>query len=508
MKLELKKCEASGQQILEALQLAGLVIGQSQTFADRAKTRLFSELSVDSRKVASGGIFLAYRGVHADGHQHIPGAIAAGAALLIVETIDLIPQGATVPWIHVRDGRSAWSFAAARLNDNPQDYLRFFGITGTNGKTSATWMLREILDREGISTLAIGTLGSFLSGNPIESTHTTPDPDRLFELFRIARESNIDTVIMEVSSHSLSQAKLLPLRFEGAGFTSFSRDHLDFHKDMDDYLAAKMILFSQLLALGATCAVAASIPRQEEIANIAGKDSLYGFADQDRAHTKISIIKQDDSFTYIKILDHNVTYEGKVPYFGSIAIENFVCACLLAKKRLGRFPDPKHWQTLKQVPGRLQKLDAAKNAPSIFVDYAHTPDALEKVLQVLRPEIAGRLIVVFGCGGNRDQGKRPIMGRVAESHSDTVIITSDNPRDEAPEAIIEQIRSGLLRPENATIEVDRRAAIELAIAMAKAGDGVLIAGKGHEPYQIIQGASLAFDDRQVAEEYLSHHYPI
>ena len=497
-----KKCEFGVAKILDTLKVAGLVLSTSRDLVNFLEAKIFSDVVVDSRKVQKDGIFLAYHGVSADGHDHLASAIAHGAALLIIESTKKLPVNSKTPWIMVNNGRGAWSYLCALFNGNPQQSLRFFGVTGTNGKTSTIWMLKEMLAKEGLSSLSVGTLGSFLGNEPIASMHTTPDPNELYQLFARAVATGIKVVLMEVSSHSLAQSKVLPIRFEGAGFSSFSRDHLDYHKDMDSYFDTKMLLFRQQLANDHLCAVAASIEKSADIAKFSGANSLYGFESPKNPGTTVKITHSDSDYTHIEISKNNEIYAGKVPYFGSIGIENFVCAFLLASKCLGHFPDPKLWPLLTQVPGRLQRLPAVDSKPSVVIDYAHTPDALEKILAVLRPITIGKIIVVFGCGGNRDQGKRPLMGAIAEKFADLIILTSDNPRDENPEAIMAQIAVGLKNSDAAMTEIDRKKAIQKAIAMAHCDDCVLIAGKGHEAYQIVSGVSYPFDDHAIARAIL------
>jgi UDP-N-acetylmuramyl-tripeptide synthetase len=497
MKQDLKKYEFDAPRILEVLKQANLVKGISLNFGQEIKNATFSNVFVDSRKVKAGGIFLAYQGVSTDGHDHIRSAIANGASLLIIESQEKVPKDLSIDWIMVGSGRGAWAYLSALFCGNPQNSLRFFGVTGTNGKTSTVWMLKELLAKEGVPCLSIGTLGTLLSDEAIESTHTTPDPDTLYRLFGLAIANGTKIAVMEVSSHSLAQEKLLPVKFEGAGFTSFSRDHLDFHKNMEDYFATKMLLFRNHLMENGCCAISTSIEKAGEIAKQVGTNALYGFTNGGSPATSIKIISSDAALTQIEIKKDGRIFTGKIPYFGSIGVENFVCAFLLAEKCLGRFPDTGLWPLLSQVPGRLQRLESKDEEPSVFIDYAHTPDALEKVLDVLRPLVEKKIIVVMGCGGNRDQGKRPIMGAIAERLADCVILTSDNPRDEDPKDIIAEIATGLLKPERVIIEIDRKLAIKKALSLAGQGDCIVVAGKGHETYQLIRGVARPFDDRAV-----------
>jgi UDP-N-acetylmuramoyl-L-alanyl-D-glutamate--2,6-diaminopimelate ligase len=499
-----QKCKLDGAAILATLKGAGLVYSTSPNLSESLNSRIFSEYTTDSRKIAASEIFIAYCGVASDGHRYLKDAAAKGAGLLIVENSDAIDPGWQIPWICVSSGRGAWSYVAALFYGNPQKKLRFFGVTGTNGKTSTVWMLRELLAAEGVDCLSIGTLGSYLGREPIPSSHTTPDPDTLFALLGLAVSSGISIVAMEVSSHSLVQDKVLPIRFEGAGFTSFSRDHLDFHKDMESYLHAKMLLFTKLMAENPRFAVAASIAERDQIVSVAGKSSLYGFDAEDPASVRLKLTRSESDRAEVEIqFGKNQQFRGVISYVGRTAIENFVCALILAERCIGRVPNPHLWANLAQVPGRLERIPGPSSRATVFVDYAHTPDALAKVLATVSSEGTAKIFTVLGCGGNRDQGKRPVMGRIAAKSSYYVFLTDDNPRDEDPDLIISQIVQGMTEFKNFEIERDRRKAIFRAIAMAQSGDVVVIAGKGHESYQIVKGIASHFDDREEARAALA-----
>ena len=466
-------------------------------------------LQTDSRRVRPGDVFLAYRGVASDGHAHLGKAAAAGASLLVIEETAQLPSQLTVPWIQVTSGRGAWAHLAAEAFGHPERQLTLLGVTGTNGKTSTVWMTGDLLRAAGIPCLTIGTLGAYLGDDFIPTRHTTPDPDALYALFAAALARGIRHVAMEVSSHAICQEKLLPLRFAACAFTSFSRDHLDFHASMDEYFAAKTKLFTELARPDARRAFADGLPRHPDLHGFAGRSCVYGFDARARqeswgADDFLALATETTGFTgtQLGLVTKTETARGHVPYFARHALENFGAAAFLAASVLGHLPDAASWNKLTPVPGRLEQVTGPKG-PNVVVDYAHTPDALEKTLTVLRPLCTGRLAVVFGCGGDRDRGKRPVMGRISERLADRVYVTSDNPRTEDPGRIIAEIVAGMQRPAAAVTIADRGRAIARAIADCNRGDMLLIAGKGHETYQILGSETIAFDDREVARSHLA-----
>jgi UDP-N-acetylmuramoyl-L-alanyl-D-glutamate--2,6-diaminopimelate ligase len=346
-------------------------------------------------------------------------------------------------------------------------------------------------------------------GPRVEPTnHTTPDPDVLFALLRRAVNEQITTVLMEVSSIALAQERLAPLKFDAVAFTSFSRDHLDFHGSMEEYLAQKLRLFSEHLKLGARIALS------RPLVNLAAKSSPAHSTDRwsydGQAHSATAgfqgvhySLREASSNGAVYSLHRGVNVlTGRGPFLSALAWENFTAALLLSEAILGRTPDPRHWANLEAVPGRLERVRSARDTDvDVIVDYAHTPDALEKTLAELRPLTRGKLWCVFGCGGDRDRGKRPEMGLIAGRLADHVLLTSDNPRSEDPQSILDEIARGLDQRPFLSF-VDRRAAITHAVHHATTGDVVLIAGKGHETYQMIGTNRVPFDDRLEARHAL------
>jgi UDP-N-acetylmuramoyl-L-alanyl-D-glutamate--2,6-diaminopimelate ligase len=509
MDLTLKKCEISPDATLSVLLGKNLV-------SDYKKQRLPNErvgLRTDSRSVAKGDIFLAIRGQKSDGHEHLAEAIIKGAGLLILEEPpnDAVVNAEAVPWLLVNDTRIAWAHLAAAAFGNPEERLTLLAATGTNGKTSTIWMTGELLRAAGIKTVTIGTLGAFFGDIKLPTNHTTPDPDVLYGMLALAVESGFRAVALEASSHALAQGKLAPIRFSGAVFTSFSRDHLDFHPTLDAYWDTKWTLFTQHVKPDAVLGFAGSLPRSLELKNLPGTKVIYRLnASSKRAegaqNKELVVESLGSSFngTNLTLTYENQATTGEVPYFSTHAIENFAAAALLASAATGRLLDKNYWTNLAPVPGRLEQV-LESNAPAVIVDYAHTPDALEKTLKVLRPLCRAQLIVIFGCGGDRDRGKRPLMGEIAERLADKVIITSDNPRGEDPQAILKEIAGGCRQRDKVTLEVDRGKAIAEAIRRAKTEDLILIAGKGHENSQIFADKTVPFDDRLEAKAALKQY---
>ncbi len=496
--MSLSEQPLQAEAIVALLKKAGLLL----RFHMPNPQQTFAGYTSDSRRVEKAGIFIAYRGVKTDAHEHLASLLASDSALGIIydrAEHDVTAQRSSFSCL-VSDSREAWAHLAAYRWGDPQDKLRFLGVTGTNGKTSTVWFIRQILLGLGLPCLTLGTLGVYCGDEQFPASHTTPDPDDLFRYLALARERGIGWVAMEVSSHAMVQKRLGPLSFDGVAFTSFSRDHLDFHASMAEYFAAKWELFTKRRRPGAAAWLSSSLgswrPAEAEQVGCRtygpaaekGLDLAYQIESMTLAESRISMMRAEHIWT------------GTLKFGGHFALDNFAAAFALVESVCGLALSGSAWPRISPVPGRFEPIVAAELA--VIVDYAHTPDALDKTLAKLRELCKGQLWVVFGCGGDRDRGKRPLMGKLAEERADRVVLTSDNPRSENPAAILEEIAAGLKEPLRAFTIVDRRQAIAFAINEALPGDAILIAGKGHEDYQLIGKESFPFDDKKVAAEFL------
>ncbi len=440
------------------------------------------DLTHDSRQVGPGWMFACVRGEHFDGHEFAAAAVDQGAGALLVQR--RLPLD--VPQVVVADVRLAMGHAAAAVHHHPASEMRMIGITGTNGKTTTTHMLASILRAAGSNERQLGTLSG---------TRTTPEaPDLQRQLAGFVDEG-VDAVVMEVSSHALALHRVAGARFDVAVFTNLGRDHLDLHESMEAYYRAKASLFTpELSDRGVTNL---DDPYGRLILDVSAID-MIGFSHHDASDPEVGI----DHMTF--------TWRGRrvgVPIGGRFNVMNALAA-LTASEALGIDTDVaiSGLAECPQVPGRFEVVTGPEHSFAVVVDYAHTPDGLEELLRSARALAnRARVIVVFGCGGDRDVDKRPMMGAVAAEHADLVVITSDNPRHEDPQAIVNDAASGVdaRYRDSVVTEVDRRAGIALAIAAARAGDVVVIAGKGHETTQTFGDVAHRFDDRAVARELLA-----
>lgn len=472
-----------------------------------------SGLNYDSRKVSAGDLFVAIRGTSQNGYDYIPQAVENGAVAVLADGFD--DSIGLISKIKVSDPRRALSKLAAHFYDFPFREMDITGVTGTNGKTTICYILESILLAAGKRTGVIGTINSRFSGNIYPSSVTTPESLDLIRIARDMADEGITNLVMEVSSHALDQKRTVDCPFRVAIFTNLSRDHLDYHKGMEEYFQAKSILFRDLPKMvngKRTCAVI-NIDDQKggELAGMVGNADIltYGLKG-DPDITAESVTASVDGLK-ARLITPAGSFSIRSPLIGHINIYNIMAAAGAAiVSDIGEDMITEGIARLKNVPGRLEPV-TNRAGISIIVDYSHTPDALLKAQQNLRPFVGGRLITVFGCGGDRDRGKRFEMGAMAGKYSDIVIITSDNPRTEDPGSIIAQIEKGVLDsgmpqmvwPEikvpSYIIEVDRRKAIKKAISIAEKEDTVLIAGKGHEDYQITGTVKTHFDDREEAQ---------
>ena len=467
-------------------------------------------IAVDESSTSSESCFILYDGVNLKAKDKLSKKLLTTIKLIIIEKeelIDLLPT--SISYLLVSSGRRAWSYLAAEAYSNPQEQLKIIGITGTNGKTTTAWILTDLLKQMGKKSAYIGTLGSSLLKTK-EKKHTTPDPCELFALLKKAKDENYEYIALEVSSHALSQEKISPIGFSSAIFTSFSRDHLDFHKSMKEYFQTKLSLFENYLRPSAPVFFHQSLAsRLTEGFLEKTKPSFYcefkAEYQQQRTLSTLHLYNQkskglDTSFIHFNLGGKN--YKTEIPFLGQHNCDNFFVSVLVAQALTQQIKE-NTWPLLHQVPGRLERiLPGAKKEPYLFVDYAHTPDALERALVFLKSkQSTGKLFVLFGCGGDRDQGKRPLMGAVAEKTADKVIITTDNPRNEEPAQIIADIQKGFSNKKKFLVIENRKEAIYKALKMINKQDCLLLAGKGHEPYQEIKGKKYLFSEQKILSEY-------
>ncbi|HDQ46127.1 MAG TPA: UDP-N-acetylmuramoyl-L-alanyl-D-glutamate--2,6-diaminopimelate ligase [bacterium] len=452
----------------------------------------------DSRQAGPGILFIAIPGFETDGHDYIPDALERGASVIVSEK-QAVGPGAL--FIRVPDTRGIQALIAARFFDFPAERLGVHGITGTNGKTTSAYLMESVLRHCGFEPGLIGTVRYRWKGHEETAVRTTPDAIDIQRLFdRMAREG-VRTVAMEVSSHALDLRRVDGIPFRTAIFTNLTHDHLDYHGTIEAYAEAKSRLFGMIRnGIGV---VNGDDPGSETMIRSAnGPVVRFGIACEE-AEYRIRNIRESEAGSGFSLGTPSGPFPFFTPLWGRFNVYN---AAGVAAAALAHGYDPRcvaeGIRAVGRIPGRMEGWTAPAGF-RIVVDYAHTPDALENVLKTARAFTAGRLIMVFGCGGDRDRGKRPVMGRIASELSDRVFVTSDNPRTEDPEAILRDIIKGMTGPVSRTVVPDRRAAIHAALDAARGGDTVIIAGKGHESYQEIGGVRYLFDDREVAEAYLS-----
>jgi UDP-N-acetylmuramoyl-L-alanyl-D-glutamate--2,6-diaminopimelate ligase len=462
------------------------------------------EITSDSREVKPGVAFAAFRGEGRDGRDFIPDAVARGASAILWDAQGFQWRSEwQVPNAAVPDLKSMIGAIASNIYGRPSEKLWIVGVTGTNGKTSSSTWIAESLDNLGRRSAVIGTLGNGLVGKLATSIHTTPDAIRLQRLFAEFVNQGVSSVAMEASSHGLVQGRVNGVAFDVALFTNLSRDHLDYHGDMVSYGAAKAKLFAMPGLRHAVINIDDQFGEMltEFLEDSALPITTYGIDGGDVAGLNLDI---SASGIRMDVVWHDQLVPLASTLLGAFNAHNIlgVIGVLLASG-VSLDDAVREAAELQPVPGRLQQL-GGKNQPTVAIDYAHTPDALEKVLKTLRPVVAEghRLICVFGCGGDRDRGKRPQMGAVVAELADVVIVTSDNPRTESPDAIIDDIVAGITA-QNFNVIEDREEAIQQAIQMAVPGDVVLLAGKGHETYQEIQGVRRPFSDLDIASRLLA-----
>jgi UDP-N-acetylmuramoyl-L-alanyl-D-glutamate--2,6-diaminopimelate ligase len=458
----------------------------------------------DSRRVVPGACFACIPGLVTDGHVHAPEAVARGAAALLVERILPLP----VPQARVADVRAALGPVAAALHGNPSAAMRVLGVTGTNGKTTTTYLLDAIARHAGDRVGVIGTVGARITGETIDTEHTTPEASDLQALLARMRDADVATVAMEVSSHALAQHRVDAVQFAAVCFTNLTHEHLDYHGTLDEYFEAKARLFTPEFTRAA--AVNLDDARGPELAaraRAAGLELTTFALDDDRADITAVDLDFGTDVTRGLLLDRpaGARIVLRLSLLGSFNVANALAAAATA--RAAGIPIDAVAAGLADlvvVPGRFERIDAGQPF-TVLVDYAHTPDALARVLDAAQPLVGphGRVWCVFGAGGDRDPAKRPLMGGAVAAGADVAVLTSDNPRSEDPQAIADAVLAGLADgPADVNVELDRRAAIAGALAGAREGDVVVIAGKGHETGQTAAGRTAPFDDRAVARRQL------
>jgi UDP-N-acetylmuramoyl-L-alanyl-D-glutamate--2,6-diaminopimelate ligase len=486
-------------------------------------------LTYDSRQARPGRLFFAVAGEKVDGHDYIDEAVRRGAAAVVFSRQEISPKARAA--IRVKNVRRTMALWAAEFFGRPSERLTLVGVTGTNGKTTLSYLVESILRAAGLEPGVIGTVNYRYQGREFPSHHTTPEAIDVEQMLADMVRSGVKSVAMEASSHALAQERVRALAFDVGVFTNLSRDHLDYHRDMEDYFLAKSRLFTDYLNAS---------PKPHKAAVIFGEDpraqELFGML----RGTNVEVWSYGEGTTWdvrplqverdVKGLRGAVQARKDILEFnsalvGAANLQNILGAIGVASAlKLDPRAIAEGINKLGSVPGRLERVPNRLGI-TVLVDYAHSPDALEKVLGAVRPLTGGKLVTVFGCGGDRDRGKRPLMGEIAGRLSDVTVLTSDNPRTESPIAILEEIEAGIRRTEAVKLEVstlqsqeaesrksisqnkrgyfveaNRRTAIGIALSIARPDDLVLIAGKGHEDYQILGTEKIHFDDREVARE--------
>ena len=465
------------------------LIKNDGVYAAEAASLHVMGLTADSREVAAGFLFAALPGTKVDGTAFLETAKTKGAIAVIVPA-----NTPDVPGLHLirtENPRRLLALAAARFYDDQPDTI--VAVTGTNGKTSVSVFVRQIWAAMGFRAASLGTIGIIGPDGAVELKHTTPDPVKLQEAVAALADQRIEHLAIEASSHGLAQHRLDGLHISAAAFTNFTRDHLDYHKTLEDYFDAKMMLFENLLCPGSPAVINADMPEAQEIIRRCKARGLVPYTVGENGDT-IRIIKamQTENGQLLTLRMADGTYEVPLPLVGDFQASNAIVAAGLVLATGGEPSQVRHaLASLKGATGRLELVGSKANGARIFVDYAHTPDAIETALKALRPSTTGKLHVVFGCGGDRDKGKRPLMAKAAAQNADTVYVTDDNPRTEDAATIRREAMAGASQ----AIEIGNRAeAIATAVSKLQSGDVLLVAGKGHEPGQTIGTVVHPFSD--------------
>ncbi|PKM77700.1 MAG: UDP-N-acetylmuramoyl-L-alanyl-D-glutamate--2,6-diaminopimelate ligase [Firmicutes bacterium HGW-Firmicutes-15] len=461
-----------------------------------------SGISYDSRKVKEGDLFICIAGLKVDGHDFVEQAIHRGAKALLVEKEVLSHPAITI--LHTTQCRMAMAIVASNFFCQPSHEIKTIGVTGTNGKTTSTHLIKAILEEQGNGVGIMGTLYARMGDNQRILGNTTPESLDIEEFISLVREEKGNYLVMEVSSHALNMSRVDKIKFHAAVFTNLTQDHLDYHLTMDNYKESKLKLFKKLSEPdGQFAIINADDPASQDFMQASG-NNYYSYGINNEADVRAINLKNRLKGTEFTVVYRDGSFNIGMKLIGLFNVYNALASIAFALKE-GIEPAviKTALENVSGVAGRFEQVDCGQDF-TVIVDYAHTPDGLENILKTGREILENRMITVFGCGGDRDRKKRPLMGRIAAQYSDFCIVTSDNPRSEEPEAILDDIIPGLKEIENSHYAkiVDRREAIHQAICLAKKGDLVIIAGKGHETYQLVKDQVLEFDDRKVALEFL------
>ena len=491
-------------------ELFSRIRGATVPLSPRHSGATVQAVTYDSREAGPGTVFVALRGTKMDGTRFAAPALAKGAIAIVAETP--APAGTTAPWIQVENARETLAALAAAIAGDPSEQLMLVGITGTNGKTTTSYLLSAMFEAAGTKCGRIGTIGYRIGDREVDASRTTPEAPDLQRMMREMVNAGCGACVMEVSSHALALHRVDYLRFSAAAFTNLTRDHLDFHGSMDAYFAAKRRLF-EMLPDGAVGIINADDRRATDLVAASRRPVTYAIdaaADVRPGPLAFSL----DGLAF-DIRTPRGTLHATSPLVGRPNAYNILAAAATAMALDLPFSAIESGiAAVGHVPGRFEVVSAPGDNVKVIVDYAHTDDALKNLLETARPLASGRVVTVFGCGGDRDRTKRPLMGAVAARLSDLVIVTSDNPRSEDPTSIIEEIMRGIVVPADRVMPkgqrgtaskaiVDRAEAIDRAIRDAQPGDLVVIAGKGHEKYQVIGDRTLPFDDVEIARAALA-----
>jgi UDP-N-acetylmuramoyl-L-alanyl-D-glutamate--2,6-diaminopimelate ligase len=462
-------------------------------------TTQINKVEVDSREIAPGDLFIAIDGYAADGLQYVPDAISKGAVAVLASK----PFDADVPCrAIVRDARKAVSRIAAEFYNHPSRELTLIGVTGTNGKTTITYLIKSILSRQHGDAGLIGTLGYYSGKGSYSAINTTPGPLDLERMLREMRDAGLDIAVMEVSSHGLAMKRVEELDFNVVGISNITQDHLDFHADFDSYREAKAHLFDLTVGMDRWTILNMDDPSFEFLRSRVKSSCLTFSMESDRADFVANDVQLSTDGSSFTLFTPAGSTKVSLRLLGRFNVENALCSAALSHAAgAGLDSIVAGLEEQSSVHGRAERVDTGRDF-TVLVDFAHTPDAIDKIGSTAREICRNRLIIVFGCGGDRDRTKRAPMGQAATRQADLVVVTSDNPRSEDPLKIIEDIKPGLNGSKEVLIEPDRRKAVELALSMCQSGDVLVVAGKGHEDYQLVGGKKFHFDDRQVIRDWL------